>query len=612
MKPADIRWEGDQPFNRTYDDVYHNANGVDEIERVHIAPSKLTERFAAPRQHPQFTIGELGFGTALNFAVLAQRWLEINPHQAKGQLHFISAEQHPLGTADFARLAQLRSARLPIYTELLRRYPPLQPGWHRRYLANGRIVLSLFYGTADEAFADIEDRQRQPVDAWLLDGFAPNRNPDMWQPELLQKLRRLSGKGTTVSTFTAVGAVRRSLESAGFQMQRVNQMPIKLHSLAGELTQSMANDLQGRPAPSQVTVLGAGIAGATVAQHLALHQVPCQVLEAGTGAGGASRLPTTLLHGRLLADQGPSGRLRQQAASYAHAHCLGLPGYEPSGVLQVASDQTELERLQQVFAANAAPDTDLSLLDATAASSLGNASFTGGLQANHAGIVQLKHLLPALLNHASIALRPFNPANLEQLTPSEPTVLACGLSSRLVPAARFLELTAVAGQLDLVAMHKPPKLPLAGSSYQVPQVGSTSQANADPKQSAEEAQPVWIGASYEQLPWPPKQASQHNLKQLGAAAASIQWLGRARGIRCVSSDRLPVAGQLAERLWVSTGHGSMGMVSAQQSASIIASHLVGMFAPMQRQEEALLDPQRFLARQARRGYRFGAQPVLAP
>ncbi len=77
----------------------------------------------------------------------------------------------------------------------------------------------------------------------------------------------------------------------------------------------------------------------------------------------------------------------------------------------------------------------------------------------------------------------------------------------------------------------------------------------------------------------------------------------------MSSDRWPVAGKLEDNLWVSTGHGSMGMVSAQQSASIIASHLVGIFAPMRTQEELVLEPGRFLSRQARRGYRFGARPL---
>lgn len=601
MKSAQIRWDGEQPYNLTYSDVYHNANGVDEIERVHVAPCELTSRFADTHQQPNFTVGELGFGTGLNFAVLAEHWLT----HGQGQLHFISVEQEPLSSLDFQRISKLREQRLPIYTELNRRYPPLLSGWHRRYLAGGRIVLSLFYGTASEALADIAQRQHQPVQAWLLDGFAPSRNPDMWHAELLQQLRGLSCCGTTVSTFTAVGAVRRALQSAGFEMQRVTQMPHKLHSLLGVVTTAQAKDLQVLPAPKEVTIVGAGIAGAALAQHLARHNVPCRVLESGDKAGGASRLPATLLHGRLLAEQGATGSVRAHAASYAHATCLGQPGYTPTGVLQVATTQAEFERIQKVFHANASVEPWLELRNAEQASELGNADYIGGLHDTQAGVVQLGQLLPALLDHSNIELTPFSPADFSTLSIDTPTVLACGLSARLAPAARFLELTAVAGQLDLVRVAKAPQLPIAGASYQLPVPATESKNEGD-----DGHRQVWIGASYEQRPWPPLQASEHNLAQL--QNQPHQWLGRARGIRCVSSDRWPVAGQVAEQLWVSTAHGSMGMVSAQQSASIIVSNLLGIFAPMRQQEEAQLDPRRFLSRQARRGYRLGAQPVPAP
>lgn len=597
MKPAQIRWDSEQPYNLTYSDVYHNANGIDEIERVHIAPCELTRRFAETQQQPNFTVGELGFGTGLNFAVLAEHWLT----HGHGQLHFISVEQAPLRKVDFQRISKLREQRLPIYTELNRRYPPLLSGWHRRYLAGGRIVLSLFYGTASEALADIAQRQRQPVQAWLLDGFAPSRNPDMWHAELLQQLRGLSCCGTTVSTFTAVGAVRRALQSAGFEMQRVTQMPIKLHSLLGVVTTAQPKDLQVVPAPKEVTIVGAGIAGAALAQHLARHNVPCRVLESGAKAGGASRLPATLLHGRLLAEQGASGSVRAHAASYAHAICLDQPGYTNTGVLQVATTQAEFERIQKVFQANASVEPWLELYNSAQASELGNADYIGGLHDTQAGLVQLGQLLPALLDNTNIELAPFSPVDLSTLSLEKPAVLACGLSTRLAPAAKFLELTAVAGQLDLVRVAKTPQLPLAGASYQLP---------IPPLENSNGGRHVWIGASYEQRPWSPQQASEHNLVQL--QNQPHQWLARARGIRCVSSDRWPVAGQVAEQLWVSTAHGSMGMVSAQQSASIIVSNLLGIFAPMRAQEEAQLDPQRFLSRQARRGYRMGAQPVPAP
>ncbi|HBP68388.1 MAG TPA: 5-methylaminomethyl-2-thiouridinemethyltransferase, partial [Alcanivorax sp.] len=47
------------------------------------------------------------------------------------------------------------------------------------------------------------------VDAWFLDGFAPARNPDMWQAGLFAELAAHSRPGATLATFTAAGFVRR-------------------------------------------------------------------------------------------------------------------------------------------------------------------------------------------------------------------------------------------------------------------------------------------------------------------------------------------------------------------------------------------------------------------
>ena len=57
---------------------------------------------------------------------------------------------------------------------------------------------------------------RLHVDAWFLDGFAPSKNPDMWTDALYRNMAQLSIIGTTVATFTAAGAVRHGLISAGF------------------------------------------------------------------------------------------------------------------------------------------------------------------------------------------------------------------------------------------------------------------------------------------------------------------------------------------------------------------------------------------------------------
>jgi len=67
------------------------------------------------------------------------------------------------------------------------------------------------------------------VDAWFLDGFAPARNPQMWEPALLMQVADRLAPGGTLATYTAAGAVRRALADAGLEVARVPGYGRKRH-----------------------------------------------------------------------------------------------------------------------------------------------------------------------------------------------------------------------------------------------------------------------------------------------------------------------------------------------------------------------------------------------
>ena len=61
----------------------------------------------------------------------------------------------------------------------------------------------------------------QPVDAWYLDGFTPAKNPDMWDERLFEHMQHHTQPGGTCATYTAASFVRRGLQQAGFDVQKV-------------------------------------------------------------------------------------------------------------------------------------------------------------------------------------------------------------------------------------------------------------------------------------------------------------------------------------------------------------------------------------------------------
>lgn len=588
LAPARIRYRDDQPYSLDFQDIYHAGDGAAEVDRVFLAPCRLDELARQrARTSPSSTvrIGELGFGSGLNFVLAAERCLA-----AGSRLHFVSCEAHPVDAGDFAAIAAHRARSHGLYAELARVYPPRIRGWHQRRLAGGRICLNLWLGDAGEALADMSGRQRQPLDAWFLDGFAPDRNPSLWEPALFRRIAELSGPGTRVATFTAAGRVRRGLEAAGFSMSRVDQRPHKRETLAGTFA---SVGLAAFEPPARITVVGGGLAGASAARHLAEAGCTVRLMEGPDQAfPPASRMPATVLHARLLGDGGATAELRCHAYLHAAARVAGLPGFTAAGALQLADGPAAESKLQALAGRYRPSGPWLRWLDRDEAAKLAAWPVpAGGLWLTQAGTVDIPVLVRSLLDHPAVEVIPETVTTLPE---NGPVVLACGPRTRSFPGAGYLELAPVHGQIDLVDLSSPPRLPLVGSRYLVPSPAG-----------------LGAGSTYEHRPWDPAAASARNLAQL--AGHDYTWLYRCRGTRSVSSDRTAIAGPLYDRdgnacegLYVSSGHGSAGNVSAHLAGAVLAAHLTGDCPPLARCLEAALSPLRFRERQARRGYRHGA------
>jgi len=73
------------------------------------------------------------------------------------------------------------------------------------------------------------------ADAWCLDGFSPARNPELWEPGLMDDVARHTKPKGTFATYTAAGQVRRALTDAGFDVTRSPGFGRKRHMSQGAL-----------------------------------------------------------------------------------------------------------------------------------------------------------------------------------------------------------------------------------------------------------------------------------------------------------------------------------------------------------------------------------------
>ncbi len=574
IEPATLTWnEQGAPYNTRYGDIYFSADGAHEVRRVFIEPAAIDGRL---RDNRRLTIAELGFGSGLNFIMLAAA-----ARQAGCRLHFLSVELNPFRKADLrqTRTRYTDTDELEMLDELTAVYPAMLPGWHRRLLAKGMITLSIYFGEVSSFVNELRSRHLHGVDAWLLDGFAPDRNPDMWNEPLFEAMASSSRTGATVSTFTSVGRVRRGLESAGFNMRRVDQRPMKRESLAGEWTgQRNPPDV-----PDCIQVFGGGIAGCSMAAHLAMQGIGVRLVEPRHAlATGASQM-CAVQHARLLADDSPQAHWRVSSHLYSLSFTRGHVGVHPVGALQLPGPNLDSGRLQRTFACYGPSGDWLRWCDekevATLAGSL-VASPTAGLLFVDAPVVELDQLCHSLTTHPGIELS-FG----GDLDPALPTVWACAHGYTEITDLQSLPTHSLWGQTDRVSMAQMPTLAIIGDGYLAP-------CN----------DVVMAGSTFEYSPWDPERATATNLSRLRDQPHT--WLGRQRAARLTAPDRMPIVGPIGNH-WISTAHGSMGATSAHLAASVIQSQIMGWVPPLDDRVIGTINPDRFAARAARtsKGFR---------
>lgn len=102
--------------------------------------------------------------------------------------------------------------------QLIEQYPQPISGCHRLNFPDERFSIDLWLGEAHDVFP-VMARTLQ-VNAWFLDGFAPSCNPDMWEENVLNHIIRLSDIGTTFSSFSVAGVLKRGLKRHGISISR--------------------------------------------------------------------------------------------------------------------------------------------------------------------------------------------------------------------------------------------------------------------------------------------------------------------------------------------------------------------------------------------------------
>lgn len=571
----------DPPRSVFYDDVYFSAaDGMAETRHVFLGGNDLPARWQG---RGRFTVAETGFGTGLNFLTC---WDEFDRTAPAGAfLDFISVEKYPLNVAQIRDyLSPWRDIISGRVDKLCAQYPMRVPGFHRMVF-DGRVALTLIFGDVRDVMPQITAR----VDAWFLDGFTPAKNPDMWTPELYAEMARLSAPGAGFATFTAAGDVRRGLSAAGFTVEKTKGFAHKRDMLRGHYAGEEKALHPRTTTPRTVAIIGGGLAGTACAQVLREYGLTPTIYEQESSlATKGSGNRRGLFNPRFSAFRNAESDFYTSAFAIV-ARLMAAAGdqveYGDSGALHLITDEERRKKLIRTAENWGWPADHMRVLRSAEASDVAGIPIAhAALYLPEAGYASPTALCAALARGTEI--RTDTPIKDISALKEDAVILCNGVAAMdFVPS---LKLHTVRGQVTIARGTERSaalKTALCYGGYVAPAFADGTHV---------------VGASFQR--WLTHtdllaEDDRDNLAKLSdsvPAMAGLSPVSARAALRCSSHDRFPVIGAIDERVYVSAGHGSHGILSSVMGAHYLADLLRGGPLCLPGPSGAALHPARFL------------------
>ena len=612
-----------EPFNPRFGGSCHgDSGGVERACMVFLAGCDLP---AAWGSQAQWRVLETGFGLGLNFLVTWAAWKAdlLRPKM----LHFVSTDAFPPNAEDVLRSTSDRTNLHPLALQLRAQLWGLLPGVHRLVFEGGHVLLTLCIGDVKAVL----QQQQFEADSVYLNGFSPAKNSTVWDLHALKAVARCCRRGTRIAATTLTDKVRDAFSQCGFIVHATQDTSVKSNNFQGQYNPSWEPKKPARQPflaprqPSTAVVVGAGLAGAAIANSLARRGWHVVVLDAAnTPASGASGLPAGLLVPHVSPDDSLLSRLSRSGVRMTLQQAAALLDHgldwEHTGVMTHDVDALTVvaSALQQPTESAAFEWSRTATPAQTACAGL--AASNKALWHAPAGWIKPACLVNAWLDAPGIVWR--GNARVATLLPGPQGWQAIDAAGAVLAQANLVVLAAAHGSQALAATVNSAPWALQAVRGQVSWGVHKVQHNG-PVQAKDQAKdlpsfPVnghgcllpavpgpeglrwFMGASYERgcdTPVVKQQDHDQNLARLrcllpqAAQLLADEFNARAvqawAGIRCATPGRLPAQGCIATtssgaEVWVCSGMGSRGLTFAGLCAELLAAYLHGEPLPVER------------------------------
>jgi len=198
-----------------WDEQYHSKHGaLAEARHVFIAAGLDHFNRSDPSVNP-VSILEIGFGTGLNALLSLQYATSLGI-----ELQYQGVEGYPVAAREWEQLN---------YGELLNMQAAFvelhQSPWDEWVSVSTAFQLK----KREQLFDQIDDQAS--FDLIYFDAFGARVQPELWTEDMFRKMFAATKPGGVLVTYAAKGSVRRAMQTAGFEVERLPGPPGKREML---------------------------------------------------------------------------------------------------------------------------------------------------------------------------------------------------------------------------------------------------------------------------------------------------------------------------------------------------------------------------------------------
>ena len=196
--------------------TYHSFHGAIQ-ESLHVfiqaGLQYVFSHFSEEENHTVYVF-EMGFGTGLNALLSLQNSRDENRH-----VHYTAVELYPLQPEVINALN---------YVEQMGD-ETLAPSFISLHFSNWNeeVTITPTFSLCKQQESLLNTTFNKQFHLIYFDAFAPGAQPELWQPEVFEKLYQSLFAGGALVTYCCKGSVQRALQSVGFTVEKLPGPPGK-------------------------------------------------------------------------------------------------------------------------------------------------------------------------------------------------------------------------------------------------------------------------------------------------------------------------------------------------------------------------------------------------